>query len=83
MELDAGDIDDEAEQDGEASEVGLAATLSTSAVLNVALGADGVVMPTPTNVDTTRLTGALVASAAQRSADLLPLRRCEARRRES
>ena len=57
MELDAGDIDDEAEQDGEASEVGLAATLSTSAVLNVA---DGVVMPTPTNVDTTRLTGALV-----------------------
>ena len=50
MEFDAGDIDDEAEQDGEAPEVGLAATLSTSAVLNVALVADGVVMLTPTNV---------------------------------
>ena len=60
MELDAGDTDGAAGQDGEASGVGLAAALSTSAVVDGVLGADGVVMPTPTTVDTTRLTGALV-----------------------
>ena len=60
MEHDAGNDDAEAGQDGEAPEEGLAAAPSTSTVLNVELGADGVVMPTPTTVDTTRLTGALV-----------------------